>query len=94
VLRITRDDIDSGNVLLALQGRISADWAEVLEHECSRLSAFGFHIALDMSGVVFISRPGVEALGRLGQAGVAITGCSPLVAAMLRQEGIVAGLSQ
>ena len=94
MLYITRDDLDAHNVLLALQGRISAEWADLLEQECRELRAFGLRVALDLSGVVFISRPGVEALGRLGQSGVAITGCSPLVAAMLRQEGIVAELAQ
>ena len=94
MLYITRDDLDAHNVLLALQGRISIEWADLLERECRDLRAFGFRIALDLSGVVFISRPGVEVLGRLGLSGVAITGCTPLVAAMLRQEGIVVELAQ
>jgi len=94
VLRIMLKDIDVGSVLLALQGRISAEWSGVLERECAKLSASGFRVAIDMSGVVFISRSGVEALGRLDQSGVAITGCSTLVADMLREEGIVAGLSR
>jgi hypothetical protein len=43
---------------------------------------------LDLSEVVFIGRDGVEALGRLARAGARVIGCTPLVAAMLEQEGI------
>jgi hypothetical protein len=45
---------------------------------------------LDLSDVVFINRYGIEALGRMGRAGARVIGCTPLIAAMLEQEGIVA----
>jgi len=45
-------------------------------------------VVLDLSEVVFIGRYGVEALGRLGRAGARVIGCTPLIAAMLEQEGI------
>jgi anti-anti-sigma regulatory factor len=73
---------------LLLHGRIAAEWAELLERECEELSRSGFRVVLDLSEVVFIGRSGLETLGRLGRAGVRIVGCSPLIAAMLEQEGI------
>ena len=94
MLHIQRDDVDAQTVLLVLQGRIAAEWADLLERECRELRGLGFRVVLDLSGVVFISRSGREALGRLGLTGVTITGCSPLVAAMLQQEGIVVSSTQ
>ena len=88
MLRIRRDDVETGRVVLILEGHIVADWAEVLELECEDLRRGGLRVALDLSGVVFISLSGIEALGRLRKAGVAIKGCSPLIADMLEQEGI------
>jgi hypothetical protein len=37
---------------------------------------------------VFIGRSGLETLGRLDRAGALVIGCTPLIAAMLEQEGI------
>jgi anti-anti-sigma regulatory factor len=88
VLRIQRDERDAHTVALLLQGRIAAEWADLLERECEELTRSGFRVVLDLSDVVFIGRSGLEALGRLGQAGVGIVGSSPLIAAMLEQEGI------
>jgi len=91
VLRILRDDVEADRVVLILQGHIVAEWADLLERECLELSRSGLRVALDLSGVVFISRSGVEVLGRLARAGVGIVACSPLVADMLEQEGLDVG---
>jgi len=89
MLRILRDDADAHTATLVLEGRLVAEWVELLEYECLSLIVSGLGVALDLSGVVFIGRSGVAALGRLDKVGVQITGCSPLIAAMLEQEGIV-----
>lgn len=88
VLRILIGDVETHRVVLILQGRIVGEWAEVLESECLELGQAGLHVALDLSGVVFIGRLGFEVLDRLGRAGVEIKGCPPLIADMLEQEGI------
>jgi anti-anti-sigma regulatory factor len=90
VLRIQRDVLNANEVTLFLQGRIISDWIVVLERECEELSRSGFRVVLDFSGVVFIDRAGFAALAQLSRSGVEIVGCSPLVAAMLEQEGIAA----
>jgi anti-anti-sigma regulatory factor len=88
VLRIQRYDVNARTVSLALQGRIVAEWADLLERECAELMRPKLRVVLDLSEVVFIGRYGVEVLGRLGRAGARIIGCTPLIAAMLEQEGI------
>ena len=88
MLRIQRHDVNARTVSLVLQGRIAAEWADLLERECAELMRSKLHVVLDLSEVVFIGRYGVEALGRLGRAGVRVIVCTPLIAAMLKQEGI------
>jgi len=88
VLRIQRYDVNARTVSLVLQGRIVAEWADLLERECAELMRSQLRVVLDFSEVVFIGRYGVKALGRLGRAGAQVIGCTPLIAAMLEQEGI------
>lgn len=91
MLRIKRDDEDDLRVVLILEGRIAGAWAEFLESECRQLMRDGFRVVLDLSDVFFIGRSGLAALGRLGRDGVRNVGASPLIAAMLEQEGIAPG---
>lgn len=91
MLRILRDPVGDHRVVLILQGRLVAEWVEVLERECQELSRSGQGVDLDLAGVVFIGRSGFEALGRLARAGVGIIACLPLIADMLEQEGIDVG---
>jgi len=92
MLLILRDeDLEARRVALMLQGHIVAEGAEVLERECLELRRSGLRVALDLSGVIFIGRSGLEAIGRLAQAGVDIMACPPLIADMLEQEGIEVG---
>ena len=88
MLRIQRDEVDEHRVVLILEGRIAGAWADLLERECDALMERGRRVELDLSEGVYIARAGLEALRRLGEAGVLVTHCSPLVAAMLAQEDI------
>ena len=93
MLRILLNDMDAEHAVLVLQGRIVAEWAELLERECADLSRSGLRVVLDFSEVVFIDRSGLEALSRLTRAGVEIIACPQLIADVLAQEGIVARAS-
>jgi len=88
MLRIQRHDVNARTVTLVVQGRIVAEWADLLERECGELMRSRLRVMLDLSEVVFIGRYGVEALGRLSRAGARVIGCTPLIAAMLEQGGI------
>jgi anti-anti-sigma regulatory factor len=88
MLRIVRNDADQQRVVLILEGRIVAAWADMLERVCLEAMRSDRPVVLDLSGVALIARSGKEALGRLARAGVGITGCSPLIADMLEQDGI------
>jgi len=80
--------VDAHRVVLVLQGRLVGAWAELLESECTEAGRSGLGVVVDLSEVVFIGRSGFEVLGRLSRSGVEVIGCTPLIAAMLAQEGV------
>lgn len=83
-----REERGSRRVVLIVEGRIVGEWSDVLEDECLKQIRSGLRVALDLSGVDFISRRGIEALDRLVRIGTEIRSCSPLIADLLEQEGI------
>jgi anti-anti-sigma regulatory factor len=88
MLRITRHDTPGQHLALRLEGRLVAQWAELLERECATLLESSDALVVDLCGVVVLDRTGVAALGRLHHAGVAIRGCSDILAGILESEGI------
>ncbi len=87
-LRITRRKGSQSRATLVLEGRVAAEWAALLERECSDLLRSRLAVSLDLAGVTFVDRAGVEALERLSRAGVEIR-CRPgPVASVLEGEGI------
>ena len=87
-LRITRGKGSASRALLKLEGRLVAAWAALLEAECSDLLRSGEAVCLDLTGVRFVDRDGVQALARLSGAGVEILCSDGAVASVLEGEGI------
>ena len=87
-LRITRERGSRFRAKLRLEGRIVAEWAALLERECLELLLSRGAVSLDLAGVVFVDRAGVEVLGRLSHMGVEIHCRSRLVASVLEGEGV------
>jgi anti-anti-sigma regulatory factor len=88
MLRITYDHTTALRTTLRLDGILGADWTGLVERECSGLLRTGMTVTLDLLGVVFVDRAGVETLLRLGHAGVAIRCRSGAVAGVLEAEGV------
>jgi anti-anti-sigma regulatory factor len=87
-LRITRKEGSPHRATLKLEGRVAAEWAALLERECSRLLRSGAEVSLDLSAVTFVDRAGVQALERMSRKGVVIR-CRPgAVASVLEGEGV------
>jgi anti-anti-sigma regulatory factor len=87
-LRITRLPGSPSRAKLKLEGRVAAQWAALLEHECSGLLRSRSVVSLDLADVSFVDRAGVEALERLSRSGVEIR-CRPgSVASVLEAEGV------
>jgi ABC-type transporter Mla MlaB component len=86
--RITREEGSRSRATLKLEGSVVAEWAALLERECSDLLRSSTSVSLDLAGVGFVDRAGVEALERLSRAGVEIR-CPPgAVASVLLGEGV------
>jgi anti-anti-sigma regulatory factor len=88
MLRITRDEGSRPRATLRLEGSVVAEWAALLERECSDLLRSWGAVSLDLAGVRFVDRAGVEALERLSCAGVEIRCRSGPVASVLEGEGV------
>ncbi|MGE5278810.1 MAG: hypothetical protein ACM3SU_17605 [Acidobacteriota bacterium] len=87
-LRITRAEGSRSRTTLKLEGKVAAEWVGLLERECSDLLRSRGPVSLDLAGVAFVDRAGVEALERLSRAGVEIH-CRPgPVASVLAGEGV------
>ena len=88
MLRITYEHTSDLRTTLRLDGILVADWTELVERACAVLFHAGFAVTLDLLGVVFVDRAGVETLLRLGRAGVKVR-CRPgAVAGVLEAEGV------
>jgi hypothetical protein len=88
MLRITLEEGSRPRATLKLEGSIAGAWVALLERECLGLLQAWGELSLDLSGVGFVDRAGVEALGRLNRAAVEIRGCPGTVASVLEAEGI------
>jgi len=87
-LRITRRKGSRARTTLVLEGKVAAEWAALLESECSDLLRLRLAVSLDLAGVDFVDRAGVQALGRLSRKGVEILCRRGPVASVLEGEGI------
>jgi anti-anti-sigma regulatory factor len=87
-LRITRTRASRSRVTLVLEGKVAAEWAALLERECSGLLRSRPAVSLDLAGVAFVDRAGVRTLRRLSRKGVEIVCRSGPVASVLEGEGI------
>jgi ABC-type transporter Mla MlaB component len=87
-LRITRVTGSRSRAKLKLEGSVAAEWAALLQRECSDLLRSWGAVSLDLADVSFVDRAGVEALERLSRAGVEIRCRSGPVASVLEGEGI------
>lgn len=69
MLRITR--VSEGKVVteLKLEGQVAGDWVSLLEDECRASTERGRKVVLDLEGVTFVDRLGVDSLRRLREAG-------------------------
>ena len=87
-LRITREGGSRSRATLKLEGKVVAEWAALLERVCSDLLQSRRRVVLDLAGVTFVDRTGIQTFDRLTRAGVEIH-CRPgAVASVLEGEGI------
>jgi anti-anti-sigma regulatory factor len=80
MLRITHIGGNGRPRVLKLEGRLVDQWVELLEETCQRhLSDLSSQLILDLSGLEFAGRSGIELLRRLEKQGVTCTHASPFL---------------
>ncbi len=84
MLKIARIDKPGTGCTLRLEGRVIGPWVEELRRSCEEALASSTAVALDLSGVSFIDRPGIPLLQRLRDRGVVLVNCSGFVSALLK----------
>lgn len=88
MMRITVEQVSDHRTTLRLEGSLGAEWADLLERECSGHLHAGVSLTLDLAGVDFVDRLGVETLRRLRRDGVEIRCRYGAVASVLEAEGV------
>ena len=88
MMRITRVHERDDRTTLRVEGSIVAEWADLLERECSGLLHAAVSVTLDIAGVDFVDGHGVETLRQLGRDGVEIRCPCGAVANVLEAEGV------
>ena len=86
MLRVTTTDERSTTVKLKVEGRIAAEWTDVLERECRVRLQQRRSVLLDLSGVTFVDRSGVELLKSFSREDIEIINCSAFIEDLLTEE--------
>jgi hypothetical protein len=86
MLKIQLFDQQDGTVTLELAGRVVGPWVAELSRSCERVLRYGGMLSVDLGGVSFVDRHGVEFLKSLRGRRVALVNCSPFVAEQLKSE--------
>ena len=89
MMRITFAHVSDERTTLRVEGSVVTEWADLLAWECAGLLHAGVSLTLDLSGVDFVDRRGVESLRQLGREGVEIRCPSGAVASVLEAEGVL-----
>jgi ABC-type transporter Mla MlaB component len=86
MLRITRTTTDDSTLLLRLEGKLLAPWAEALRGECAAAAGAETRFELELTQVSFVDATGLALLRDLTAAGVGVAACSRFVAQLLNLE--------
>lgn len=84
MLKITKMQKSRSDVLLKLEGKITAQWAALLDSECRSLLRQEKTLYLDCSHVDFIDARGVEVLNNLPRTHVTLMSAPGFVTELLQ----------
>jgi ABC-type transporter Mla MlaB component len=87
MLRITEEQTPGKAITLRLEGRLAAQWVELLAASCQQILQDKGDLQLDLAGVSFADHAGAALLRRLRQQQIALHNCSPFLQEQLKQPG-------
>lgn len=86
MLRLTRTQERPLQVTLKAEGRMVAEWVDLLEAECRELATGERRVLLDLADVSYVDRRGIEMLRKLTDGRISIVNCSPLLEELLAED--------
>lgn len=89
MLKITKIQESRTEVLLKLEGKITTEWAVLLDGECRGLLREEKAVYLDCANVDFIDARGVEVLNHLPRERVTLLNAPGYVTQLLQTDGKV-----
>lgn len=87
MLKITKIEINGSQVVLKIEGKITGQWAELLDGECCSELKHRTSVQLDCAGVDFLDEKGVEVLKSLTHKQVTLISAPRYVTELLQIGG-------
>lgn len=87
MLKITKVEESGTTVRLKLEGKVTEQWAALLDGECRSLLRNRKTLLLDCAAVIFLDARGVEVLKNLPHDAVTLIGAPGFVTELLQAEG-------
>lgn len=87
MLKITKLEENGTTVVLKLEGKVTEQWAALLDGECQAFLRNHKTLLLDCAGVNFLDARGVDVLKNLRRNKVTIIGAPGIVTELLRTGG-------
>lgn len=87
MLKITKTEENGTTVVLKLEGKVTEQWAALLDGECQAFLQTHKALLLDCAGVNFLDARGVDVLRSLRLNNVTIIGAPGIVTELLRTGG-------
>jgi ABC-type transporter Mla MlaB component len=84
MLKIVSVPNEGGAATLVLEGRLIGPWVEELRRSCELAFGSSEGLTLDLGGLSFVDRGGLELLRCLADRHARLNNCSPFVAEQLR----------
>jgi hypothetical protein len=85
MLRITENRISTDGVILLLEGQIANLWIEIAREACEQFLTQNSQLILDVAGVTFADRKGIEFFQSLLRRNVELKNCSPYLTEQLKE---------
>jgi hypothetical protein len=79
MLRISRIESSTGDVILRLEGKLIGPWVNELKSCCAIVCNEGRRLSLDMTDVLYTDWRGLALLRTLQESNVALAGCTPFL---------------
>lgn len=88
MLRITENRVVTEDVILQFEGQVTNHWIAIAREACEQVLQQNNHLILDVAGVTFTDRNGIEFFQILMRRQVELRNCSPFLTEQLKQTAI------